>query len=321
MGTALAQVIANNGYSVKLWNHAGDLAPLQQIKKYQINKKYLAKIKLSKLIAPEADIEQAVKSADIIFLTVPSFFIKDVVMAVKNYLPKKAVCVDVSKGIDQKSLGIIPDVIKKNLPAIMRSSVATISGPAIAIDMAKGGYTAMNVGSASSRSILLIKQVMENDHLRLIATSDIMGIELVGSFKNVYAIAMGICDGLKMPMNSKSALLTLALQEIGHLVKKMGGKSQTVYGLAGLGDLVGTGLCANSRNRRFGEYLASGLNTQKALAKVGQVVEGISAAQVLHALSKKYQVKLGLAEMVYQIVCHKSNPAQTMKKFLKSTWV
>jgi len=318
MGTAVAQVIAKNGHRVNLWNHKGDLIPLKQIKKYRENKKYLSGVKLSKNIVPQDEIAKAVKKVNVVFLVVPSFCMELVVKEVSKYLEPKTICVDVSKGIDEKSLGLIPDVIKKNLPASLRKLVSTISGPAIANDMARGGFTAMNVASDSKQSIKLIKEIMESNNLKLNSSDDIIGIEVTGSFKNVYAIAMGLCDGLKLPMNTKAALLVLALKEISQLVKKMKGRPETVYGLAGLGDLIGTGLCASSRNRRFGELLAKGNNINKSLKKVGQVVEGISAAKVLHALSKRYKIRAPFAEMVYKVSSGKLKAREGMEGYLKS---
>ncbi len=318
MGTAISQVIAQNGYQVNLWNHEGDKEPLEQIEKYSENKKYLLGVKLSKNIFPQPDIAKAVEKVKIVFFVVPSFFMEAVVKKASKYLQLRTVCVDVSKGLDEKSLGLIPDIIKKNLPVLSRPLVATISGPAIAGDMARGGFTAMNVASASIDSIKLIKQVLENNNLKLFPSKDIIGIEVTGSFKNVYAIAMGLCDGLKLPMNTKAALLVFALREISALVKKMGGQASTVYDLAGLGDLVGTGLCVSSRNRHFGELIALGNNIETAIKQVGQVVEGVKAAKVLHELGKKYKIKTPFAEMIFRVSSGKLKSKEAMNRFLRS---
>lgn len=318
MGTAMAQLIAQNGYKVNLWNYEGDPDSLRQIKKYRENKKYLSGVKLTARLRPVPDLAAALSGAAVVFFVLPSNFMAPLVKRSAAFLPDGAVCVDASKGLDEKSLGLIPDVFKKNLAKSWRGQLATISGPAIAREMVSGGFTAMSVASVSSRAVKLIKKVLENDNLKLVATKDMVGVEVAGSFKNVYAIAMGLCDGLKKPMNTKAALLVLALREISVLVKKMGGLSQTVYGLAGLGDLVGTGLCAISRNRRFGEFLANGFTVKEASKKVGQTVEGARAAKVLMALGKKYRLKMFFAEMVYRVVWKNKKPAVELKSFLKS---
>src|SRR3989344_4647542 len=315
MGTAIAQVVASNGYKVNLWNHSDDLEPLQQIKEKGENINYLPGIKLSRNIHPEPDMAKAVAKADVIFLTVPSAFIKSVIKQMAPHLSGREICVDVSKGLDEKSICLITDILKSILP---KNKMATISGPAIAGQMVKGNFTAMNVASPDEYAIRMVKKVLENRNLKLIPSGDIVGVEVAGSFKNVYAIAMGICDGLKISTNTKAVLFVVALQEIGSLVKKIGGQLETVYGLAGFGDFVCTGLASASRNRRLGEFLVQGLSLDKAVAKVGQVVEGVPATRVLNSLSKKYKLKTPLADTIYKIVCGKVTPKTGMENFLKN---
>lgn len=318
MGTALAKIIGDNGHVVKIWNYESGQEALEQITSEHENKIFLPGIKLSDRVIAEKDLATAVQGAQIIFFVVPSNAMESVIKRASEFLPCGIVCVDASKGLDEKSLGLIPNLISAYLPACLHGSVACISGPAIAGDMARGGFTAMNVASKDKKSCKLVKAVLENDNLRLVETKDVIGVEVAGSFKNVYAIAMGLCDGLHVQMNTKSALLVIALEEIGKLVKKMGGKSETVYGLAGLGDLVGTGLCASSRNRRFGEFLASGCGKEEAIKKVEQVVEGINASKMLKELGEKYKIKMPFADMVYGVVWNGADSGKALQKFLVS---
>ena len=315
MGTAVAQVIALNGYKVKLWNHSGDLEPLKQIKEKNENINYLSGVKLSKNIIPEHSIAEAVDKVGIIFISVPSRFIKSVMSQAAPHLSGREICVDISKGFDEEDLCLTTDVLKGILP---KNKIATVSGPAIARQMAQGNFTAMNVASADPGAIRLIKKVMENKNLKLVPTDDIVGVETAGSFKNVYAIAMGICDGLQIATNTKAVLFVVAMQEIGLVAKKMGGQMETVYGLAGLGDLIGTGLATASRNRKLGEFLAQGRSLSQAKTEVGQVVEGVSAAKVLNSLSKKFKLKTPLADTIYSIICGKISPKIGMENFLKN---
>lgn len=318
MGTAIAHVIGKNGHQVRLWNHEGDPEPLLQIAKTKQNKKYLPGLILSANISPQPNLELALKEARVVFFVVPSLFMESLICRAADYLHKDVVCVDASKGMDEKSLGLIPDMLDKNISCALRARMATISGPAIAGDMARDKFTAMNVSSKDKEAIRLVKKVMENKMLKLRATDDMIGVEVTGSFKNVYAIAMGMCDGAGLPMNTKAALLVVALREIGELVNKMGGRAETVYDLAGLGDLVGTGLCLSSRNRRFGEYLVKGLNNEQAKKKVGQAVEGIDAGKTLHLLGKKHKVRVPFAEMIYNVVWKKKNAKASLEAFLQS---
>lgn len=315
MGTAIAQVAALNGFKVKLWNHEGDLEPLRQIREKQENINYLPGVKLSKNIIPEHSIQQTILNADIIFISVPSIFIAAIARQMAPYLVGREVCVDVSKGMDEKSLSLTTDILKSILP---KNKIATVSGPAVARQMVVDGFTAMNVASADVGAIKLVKKVMENKNLKLIPTADIIGVEAAGSFKNVYAIAVGMCDGLNLPTNTKAVLFVAALREIGLVVKKMGGNLETVYGLAGLGDLIGTGLAPSSRNRRLGDMLAKGLTLEKAAGEIGQVMEGVVAAKVLNRLSKKYKLKTPFAEMIYKVISGKVSAKTGMENFLRN---
>ncbi len=316
MGTALASVIGKNGHKVNIWNHEGDPEPLAQINETHENKKYLAGIALSPNIHAESSLEQAVQGAQVIVFCVPSNFMAALVERTVQYLPCGVVCVDASKGLDEKSLFLVPDIIADKIPECIGKSVASISGPAIARDMAEGKFTAMNVASKDTKAIKIVRKIFENENLKLVPTKDVIGVELAGSFKNVYAIAMGICDGLEYPMNTKAALLVMALKEVGVLIKKMGGKAHTVYDLAGLGDLAATGLCAISRNRRFGEFLAKGIGRDEAIKQVGQVVEGAGASKVLKTLAEKHNVKMPFADFVYEVVWEDKNASEMIKKLL-----
>lgn len=315
MGTAVAQVIATNGFKVKLWNYAGDLDPFKQICETRENKKYLPGIKLSTRIECEPDIAQAVSEANVVFFIVPSGFVQTIATQAAPYIPQGAICVDFSKGLatSGKTYALTTDVLKKILPY---HKIAAISGPAVASQMAGGEFTVMNVVSADTKVIGQIQKIMENRHVRLVPSTDHIGVEISGSFKNVYAILIGICDGLGIAANTKAVFFTLALQEISFLVKKMGGNAETVYGLAGLGDFFTTAISTSGRNRSFGELVGKGFNIADAKDQVGQVVEGIAAAQALYILSRKYKIKLPLGNAIYNILYKNSDPKKQLVIFL-----
>ncbi len=321
-GTAVSQVLAKNGNTVNLWNWEGDLLPLRQIKKYRENKKYLQGVKLSKRIRPQEKIAKAVEEADIIFFAVPSGVFRHTIAfaarAIIEHGRQDAVLVDLSKGIDTHSLKLIPDIIKEHLPAAMKKNIVSISGPAIAGQLVREVHTSMNIASGNSTAIKRVGEVFCNDYLKLIATKDVIGVEVGGSFKNVYSIAMGICDALGLGLNTKAALITFAIEEIAALTVAMGGKKKTAYNLAGLGDLIGTALCADSRNRRYGEYLGKGLTSDAALKKVGQTVEGVDAVRALMRLRKKHRLSLPFAQAIFNCTKAKGEAAGEMRRFLQS---
>lgn len=317
MGTALANIIANNGFVVKIWNYEGDAEPLAQIKQTGENKKYLPGIKLSKNIVVEADLTAAVSKTDIIFFAIPSGFVSEVTKKISPHLSKKTVCVNAAKGLDKNKLSTVSKIISTNLPTNLKNNIVVISGPAVATDMVENYFTAMNIAGAKP-AIALTKKVLENENLRLIKNDDLVGTEVSGSLKNVYAIAIGLCDCYGYPMNTKAAIFVSALKEISVLVKKMGGNEKTVYDLAGLGDLIGTAMSEHSRNRRFGACLPKYLNKEQATKAIGQTVEGIETCKTALALAKKYRVIMPLAQVIYEIVWNGAKPDVILKKFLKN---
>ena len=315
MGTAMAQVIATNGFKVKLWNYAGDPEPLQHISDCRENKRYLPGIKLSANIECESDIAHAVANASVVFIIVPSNFVSTIARQAAPYIPKGAICVDVSKGLDfsGKKYALTTDELKKILPG---NTVAAISGPAVAGQMAGGEFTVMNVVSVDTQAIKQIQKIVQNRHVQLIPSTDHIGVEISGSFKNVYAILMGVCDGLEIAPNTKAVLFTMALQEISQLVQKMGGRAETVYGLAGLGDFFTTAISISGRNRSLGELVGRGLAVAEAKDQIGQVVEGIAAAHALDVMSRKHKVKLPLGKAVYNILYKKKDPKKELIAYL-----
>lgn len=316
MGTALAKVIAGNGHNVKIWNIETDPKPLAQIKKYNENKKYLPGIKLPANIQTEPDLKKAVAGASILVIAVPSQFSIAVIKRATLFIANKTICLDASKGLAE-NLEIIPRIIKKILPASSRAYVGSLSGPAVAADLARGSFAAMDIAAENVLTIKKARQILENDNLKLIASHDLTGVELAGCFKNVYAIALGIAKELKFPLNTISAITVGAIKEMAALIKAAGGKSETALGLCGVGDLIGTGFSKKSRNRRFGACLANGLCTEEAVRKIKQVVEGIPATIAINRLGQKYKIKLPLARLVAACINGKS-PKIEMEKYLKS---
>ena len=318
MGTAVAQVLADNGNIVRIWNWEGDHVPLKQIEKFGENKKYLKGVKLSKNIQPKYKIVEALEDSEIVFLVIPSGVLEHTISFASRSIGKDTVIVDMSKGVHPHTLKIMTQVIAKHVSHKSKKNIVSVSGPAIAMQMVKKNYTAMSIASKNKKAIKKVQEVFENKYVKLFPTSDVIGVEVGGSFKNAYAIAFGICDAMKYGMNTKAALVTFAVKEMGELSKALGGKKDTVFGLAGLGDLMTTAMCKDSRNRRFGECLGKGLKTKAACKKIKQTVEGIEAVRALHILRKKYKLHMPFAQIIYTAVHSKGDPRKVMKHFLDS---
>ncbi len=319
MGTALARVLGDSGHDVTVWNYAGDPDPLHQIAEYHENKKYLPGIILAKNVHAEHDLAKALNKAQLVILAVPSTIVERQLESAVPYLPAKAVLLDVSKGftgVFSKEKSVLSAAAQK-----WWNKRIIISGPAIALDIAKGGFTTMAIAGKNARDVAVAQKILTNNHLHFLPTTDVLGIKLAGSLKNVYAILLGMADGLAVPLNTKAFLVVRALEEMSLLIKKCGGRSETAYALAGLGDLVATGLSPISRNRRFGQFLGEGLDTNAAATAVGQVVEGVSACAGATTLARRHRVALPLVEAVYNVTSKKIKPAAVFEKILSKKYV
>lgn len=317
MGTAIAQVLADNGHNVRIWNWEGDKEPLEQIKTFRENKKYLRGINLSKKIIPEFMIADALERAQLVFLAIPSSVLEHTIAFAARNIPNNAIIINTSKGICPQTLQLMSTVLGKHLNATQRKNFVTISGPAVAMQMAEKNFTAMNIVSKNKHAIASVQDVLTNEYIKLFPLNDIVGLEVGGTFKNAYAVAMGMSDGMKFGSNTKAALLTFSLRELNLLIKAMGGKSGTAYELAGLGDLIGTSFAQTGRNRTLGEYLGQGFTATEALKKIDQTVEGLSAVHCLIQLVRKYHIQAPFAHVIYHIVSSKHDPRPILRHFLE----
>lgn len=319
-GTAIAQVLAENGHRVHLWNWEQEHEPLKQIEEFQENKRYMPGVKLLKRVVPCYTLDDALRGVEAVFLAVPSVAMEHTVSFAARHIPKSAIVVNISKGFDSVSGDPLSKVITKHLHASQKKTFTVVSGPAVANQIVAHHLTIMNIASKSDASLKKVSALLGNPFLRLVPTHDILGIEIGGLAKNVYAIAFGMCDGIGIELNTKAVLVTIAVKEMAVLMKALGAKSHTAYELAGLGDLIGTGFNKTSRNCRFGHLLGSGKNTKEALSEMTQTVEGVHASSSLHYLEEKYKISLPFADMVYRCVHTKGQPVKIMEKYLSTLY-
>ncbi|PIR03869.1 MAG: hypothetical protein COV59_04350 [Candidatus Magasanikbacteria bacterium CG11_big_fil_rev_8_21_14_0_20_39_34] len=315
MGTTMAEVAARNNHNVFLWNWEGDLTPLRQIDKWRENKKYLPGFLLHKGIIPEKSLESTLMGAQVVCFAVPTAVIASIFTSCKPFIDKKSILVDMAKGLDGKTSRPITTIMGKVFP---KNPLVVMSGPAVALDIMKGYYTQMDLASQKRKAAKTVQEIFSSSTMGFDLRDDVVGVELAGAFKNVYAIALGLCDGLGYGLNTKAAFLTHAMEEMACVVEAFGGKRKTVYGLSGFGDLIGTALSDNSRNRCFGEYLGRGLSVEKALKKVGKVVEGKSATFALISFAKKKNKNVPLANMVSSILSGEVSARCALETYLQS---
>ena len=223
----------------------------------------------------------------------------------KEYVRDGQIIVNVAKGVEEKTLYTLSQVIEEELP---QAVVTVLSGPSHAEEVGRGLPTTVVVGAKEQDTAEYLQNVFMNDVFRVYTSSDILGMELGGALKNVVALAAGIADGLGFGDNAKAALITRGITEIGRLGMAMGGKFETFCGLTGIGDLIVTCASMHSRNRRAGILIGQGKTYDEAMAEVKMVVEGVYSAKAAMGLSKKYGVDLPIIEQV-NLVLFENKPA------------
>ena len=307
-GGALGLALANKGIDVTFWHRNAQV--VQSLTDTRIH--YL----VPSLIFPESisftsSIEDAIKGASTVIIAVPSQTIRELLEANKDLFSRNQTIVNVSKGIEIDSLMTISEVIIDVLGKDF-TKVVTLSGPSHAEEVIHGHPTTLVSASANQDAAIEIQALFSNEILRTYANSDIKGVELGGSMKNVIAIAAGICDGIGYGDNTKAALLTRGMTEISRLGVKMGANPTTFNGLSGIGDLIVTCLSKHSRNRNVGQAIGDGKSLDQVLSEMKMVAEGVKSAKSVHQLRQKHNVNMPICEAVYQILFEGKDPKKSV---------
>lgn len=314
MGTALAQVAASNGHPVRAWSIEPDV--LEEIAARHHNTKYLPGVDLSPNIGACPDLESAMRGAHLVIVSVPSKVVPELARRLAPLVQPGQVVLNVAKGLEPQTHRRMSEVLIGALGASARQRVASMGGPAIASELAAAVPTAVIVGVEDGRGGEVCQQALQNDHFKVEVTTDLVGVELCSALKNVYAIALGMCDGLRYGSNTKAFLATLALREMTAIIRALGGRRETVYGLAGQGDLLTTGFNERSRNRSFGEMLASGGDWRRFLQT--QTVEGVEACRAAVELTEERRLELPLLDVVRRALFEHTPVDSLMTEFFRA---
>lgn len=297
-GTALAIQFVRAGRSVVLWGR--DPKQVAAMAERGQNEAYLPGAALPGALELSTDIASAVTDADVVLIVVPSHAFRTAISAaISNGAPPRRLAW-ATKGFELVT-GLLPhQVAAELLPP--RVSTAVLSGPTFAAEVAAGLPSAMTIASADSDFALRLAQCVSTETFRAYTSPDVIGVEVGGATKNVYAIGAGISDGLGFGANTRIALMTRGLAEMTRLGLALGARRETFMGLAGMGDLVLTCTDDQSRNRRFGLAIAAGATAEDALTSIGQVVEGYFGARSVHEVAAKLEISMPIVEEIYSIL-------------------
>jgi len=318
-GTTLAIHLAKKKYHCHIWGAFPKYLAQMEVKRE--NEKFLPGFHIPEEIIFEPNLNKCIEGAHLVVLAVPAQFLSSVVKKIDPKVSKNKKFVCVSKGIERKSYRLMSQILHDELK---HSSLAVLSGPTIAREVAMELPTAVVVASKSAKLRIKVRELMSSNHFTVYESTDIIGVELGGALKNVIAIAAGIVDGLGYGSNTKSVLIARGIAEMARLGNRMGAKRSTFMGLSGLGDLTTTCFSIHSRNHGCGVRLGQGETIQAIYKSTEMVIEGIETTKSAFYLAKKYKINMPIIESVYKILFQAKSPRSTIealmhKKHIKET--
>ena len=320
-GTGLAIVLGRRGsHRVRLWAHEVDVC--ESINRHHVNERFLPGQRLPGSVSATHDLAIVLDDAQIIVSVMPSQHCRALFARMRPLIRPRTLIISATKGLEEGSLlrmtEVIADVLKRddNLPPLL----GALSGPSFAQEVARGDPTAITVASQSPELLSTVQQEFSDASFRVYTNSDVVGVELGGALKNIIAIAAGICDGLGLGHNSIAALITRGLAEMTRLVVACGGRSETMSGLAGLGDLVLTCTGGLSRNRSVGVELGRGKKLPEIIAGMhGMVAEGVFTTIAAVGLAHARGIEMPITEQMHAILHKGKSPKEALHELMTRT--
>jgi glycerol-3-phosphate dehydrogenase (NAD(P)+) len=313
-GTTLADLLAKKGHEVTLWAYEADL--VREMSETRINSIFLNGITLSPRLRFTNSMREAVSGMDIVLFVAPTQVFRGVIREALPFIGETTLLVNAAKGIELETLMTISQISAELLPPQLFSKFSVLSGPSFAREVAQEMPTAVVAASPDIKVARSIQEAFSAPYFRVYTNSDMIGVELGGSIKNVIAIAAGICDGLGLGYNPRAALITRGLAEMARLGLAMGGLSATFAGLAGMGDLVLTCTGDLSRNRTVGMQLGEGKKLAEILSGMRMVAEGVKTTESAYCLARRLGVEMPITEQVYQVLHEDKPPRQAVLELM-----
>jgi glycerol-3-phosphate dehydrogenase (NAD(P)+) len=310
-GTALANLLAKKDYDVSVWSFESDVT--DSINARHENEKYLKGIALSTRLHATSSIEDAVSNANLIVSVTPAQHVRKVLEQAAPSIATNALLVNASKGIETTTLKTMAQVVEDVLPNIQ---AAYLSGPSFALEVAREQPTAVAIASHDRGCAEAAQQHFQSPYFRVYTNSDVVGVELGGSLKNVMAIAAGMVNGLGLGHNTLAALITRGLAEMARLGVALGANPLTFSGLAGMGDLILTCTGDLSRNRSVGIALGQGKSIDEILSGMFMVAEGVETTRAAHGLAKKTGIEMPIVEQVHAVLFEGKKAAAALEALM-----
>ena len=314
-GTVIGSLLADNGHFVTLYGINKE--EIEEINNFHTNKKYLGEqFKINNKLKATLNLDSCVCGVDMVVLAVPSFAIKKTAMELSKYVKENTLIVNLAKGFDGDTGKTLGEIIRETLPNFARKNVVSLLGPSFAEEVAEKQYTAITASAESEQSAIIVQQAFSNEYFRVYTNSDTIGAEFCSSLKNVIALASGIADGLGCKVNTRAALITRGMAEIMRFVKYFGGREETCFGLAGIGDLLLTCSSKTSRNYSAG-YLIGSTSVENFRVINTKTVEGVYATEIAYKVAKKSNIYAPIIDAVYNVLFNGCDPKKEIKNLMK----
>ena len=313
-GTALSVHLASAGRSVTLWARRPET--VEAIRETARNPRYLSSIPIPSSVHVTADLQKAASASQVWGMTMPSQSIRARAQSLQPYANENIRVVSLSKGIENETLCTMTRVLDETLDAVPTDQIGALSGPSHAEEVAEGCPTTLVAAAPTDSEARRIQKAFVTDRMRIYLSTDVIGVEIGGSTKNVLAIAAGIGDGVGYGDNAKAALVTRGIAEMRRLGQAMGADAKTFSGLSGIGDLVVTCMSQHSRNRRLGERIGCGEALDDILHGMDMVAEGVRTTQSIYELARRHGIEMPITEAVYSVLFQGREPAEMVKRLM-----
>lgn len=313
-GTALSVHLASAGRDVVLWARRPEVA--EEIRRTSHNPTYLPELLIPSSVEITTDLEEAARASNLWGMAIPSQNLRARAEALRPFVHPEVRMVALSKGIENETLLTMSQVLDDVFDEVPTEQIGALYGPSHAEEVAEGRPTAVVAAASGEDEARCIQSAFMTERLRVYLSTDVLGVEIGGSAKNVLAIAAGIADGISHGDNAKAALVTRGLAEIRRLGEALGADPQTFAGLSGIGDLVVTCMSRHSRNRYLGEQISTGRSLDEVVNDMEMVAEGVRTTRSVYNLSKHHGVEMPITEAVYAVFFDNKSPRKMVKRLM-----
>lgn len=310
-GSVVANIIAQNGHKTLLWMRDADQA--ESLNRLHENINYLPGYKIHEDVLATTDLAGAVCDVDLIFVAVPSSSFREVVKQMQPLIHEDAILVSLTKGIEAKTFALMSQILAEETSNAL---IAVLSGPNLAKEISGGSPTGAVVASKDEHVVKKVQEVLRSDSFRVYSNSDMLGVELGGSLKNIYAIIAGLAEAVGMGNNTNAMLVTRSLTEMARFGVKLGADPMTFLGLSGVGDLIVTCSSPLSRNFRVGKALGEGKDIDAVIAEMDQVAEGVNTLKQVKEKADELGVHMPLVNGLYEIVYNNETVDHIIKSLM-----